>query len=357
MSTHEPIADRDRSPAPTGADTPSRSAAVSAPACPRAGAAGPASAGVVSATLGDSPAGSVIERESGRAPEPESGPCPVPEPARDSRVSTAPGLPGGTGAGAAGADQAGAEQEPGTGPAPAGAPDDEADEEAEGSGRWARDLLLLVGICLLTLLLVNAFVARPFAVPSGSMENTLMPGDRLVANKLAYAFGGHVRRGDVVVFDGTGSFLPESAAPRGAAGALRALGQDLGLAPAGDTVYVKRVIGVGGDRITSPGPDGPLTVNGVPLDESSYLRLGDAPSSVAFDIVVPAGKLWVMGDHRNASRDSRDHLGEPGGGFVPEDKVIGRADWVVFPVGHWTSLDRPAPFAALGGTGGHGDQG
>ncbi|MFD7986813.1 signal peptidase I [Kitasatospora indigofera] len=239
---------------------------------------------------------------------------------------------------------------------PGGQVDGEPEEEAEG-GRWVRDLLLLAGICLLTLLLVNAFVARPFAVPSGSMENTLMPGDRLVANKLAYAFGGHVRRGDVVVFDGTGSFLPESAAPKGVGGTLRALGQDLGLAPAGDTVYVKRVIGVGGDRITSPGPDGPLTVNGVPLDESSYLRLGDAPSRVAFDIVVPAGKLWVMGDHRNASRDSRDHLGEPGGGFVPEDKVIGRADWVVLPVGHWTSLDRPAPFAALGGTGGHGDKG
>lgn len=258
----------------------------------------------------------------------------------------------------------GPERELESGPDPAGASDAEADgqvegepdEEAEGGGRWARDLLLLAGICLLTLLLVNAFVARPFAVPSGSMENTLMPGDRLVANKLAYAFGGRVRRGDVVVFDGTGSFLPESAAPRGVGGTLRALGRDLGLAPAGDTVYVKRVIGVGGDRITSPGPDGPLTVNGVPLDETSYLRLGDAPSRVAFDIVVPAGKLWVMGDHRNASRDSRDHLGEPGGGFVPEDKVIGRADWVVLPVGHWTSLDRPASFAAPGGTGGHGDK-
>jgi signal peptidase I len=214
-----------------------------------------------------------------------------------------------------------------------------------------------VGICLLTLLLVNAFVARPFAVPSGSMENTLIPGDRLVANKLAYAFGGHVQRGDVVVFDGTGSFLPRTSGPGGVGGVLRGLGQEFGLAPAGDTVYVKRVIGVGGDRITSPGPGGPLTVNGAPLDETDYLRLGDAPSSVAFDIVVPAGKLWVMGDHRSASRDSRDHLGEPGGGFVPEDRVIGRADWVVFPVGHWSSLDRPAAFAVPGGTGGHGDQG
>ncbi|MFI6849881.1 signal peptidase I [Kitasatospora sp. NPDC050467] len=227
--------------------------------------------------------------------------------------------------------------------------------EEPGRSR-SRDLLLLVGICLLTLLLVNAFVARPFAVPSASMENTLRTGDRLIANKLAYSFGGHPRRGDVVVFDGTGSFRQGPAEPSGFWDGLRALGQDLGLAPAGDSIYVKRVIGVGGDRVTSTGPGGRITVNGVPIDESSYLAPGDDPSSVAFDVVVPSGALWVMGDHRSASRDSRDHLGEPGGGFVPEDKVIGRAEWVVFPVGHWTSLDRPAAFAATGGTGGHGDQ-
>jgi signal peptidase I len=206
--------------------------------------------------------------------------------------------------------------------------------------RWARDLAVLVVVCGLVLVLVNRFVVQPFGIPSDSMEPLLKTGDRVLVNRLAYAFGGAPRRGDVVVFDGLGSFKEDGAA------------ED----------FVKRVVGVGGDRVVCCDASGRITVNGVALDESSYLYSGEKPSDFGFDAVVPPGKLFVLGDHRAVSKDSRDHLGDPGGGMVPVSKVVGRVDWVILPVGHWRSVDRPAAFAALesglGGKGGtHGHQG
>lgn len=193
---------------------------------------------------------------------------------------------------------------------------------------WVPGGLISVGLLLglVFLLLLNTFVVQPFQIPSGSMEQGLRVGDRVLVNKLAYRFGAEPRRGDVVVFDGTGYF--------------------------GDADYIKRVVGVGGDHVVCCDEDGRIKVNGRAVDESTFLYPGDSPSSVPFDVDVPAGTLFLLGDHRGDSSDSRDHLGSPGGGMVPLDRVIGRAGWIVWPSGHWTSLDRPAAYARVPAAGG-----
>ncbi|GGY86600.1 signal peptidase I [Streptomyces poonensis] len=184
-------------------------------------------------------------------------------------------------------------------------------------------------VCLLFLLLFSTFVLQPFQIPSGSMESRLRIGDRVLVNKLAYRFGSEPQRGDVVVFDGTGRF--------------------------GDADYVKRVVGVGGDHVVCCDREGKLEVNGRSVDESAFLYPGDSPSDVPFDVVVPDGTLFVLGDHRSASSDSRDHLGSPGGGMIPVDRVIGRADWIAWPLGRWTGIDRPDAYARVPAPGGaHG---
>ncbi|MFH8408159.1 signal peptidase I [Streptomyces sp. NPDC018019] len=218
---------------------------------------------------------------------------------------------------------------------------------------WHRPVLLLA-VCVAFVLLLSTFVIQPFLIPSSSMENTLRIGDRVLVNKLAYRFGGEPRRGDVIVFDGTGSFLQSEPTENPVRGLIRGAGAALGLAEPAATDYIKRVIGVGRDRVTCCDKQGRIKVNGEPVAEG-YLYPGDAPSSDAFDIVVPEGKLWVMGDHRGASRDSRDHLGEPGGGTVPVGKVIGRADWIAWPADRWTTLHRPRAFDGIPGpAGSHG---
>lgn len=189
-------------------------------------------------------------------------------------------------------------------------------------------------VCTVFLLLLSNFVVQPFLIPSRSMEPTLEVGDRVLVDKLAYRFGDQPRRGDMVVFDGTGSFVRERPAGHPVGEALHGAASALGLAQPSDTDFVKRVVGVGGDDVVCCDAGGRIKVNGLPLEEP-YLYPGDAPSKVPFRIVVPVGTLWVMGDHRSQSRDSRDHLGEPGGGMVPVEKVIGRAAWIGWPVSRW----------------------
>ncbi|WP_432151066.1 signal peptidase I [Streptomyces sp. bgisy029] len=206
---------------------------------------------------------------------------------------------------------------------------------------WRRRVLV-AGVAGVTgLLLFSAFVVQPFLIPSGSMEPTLRVGDRVLVNKLAYRFGAEPERGDVVVFDGTGSFVREDLDADPVAAPARWAVASLGLAEPPDTDFVKRVVGVGGDRVVCCDARGRLRVNGVAVDET-YLHPGDTASGAPFDIVVPQGTLWMLGDHRSRSSDSRDHLGSPGGGMVPVERVIGRVDWLGWP---------PARTGGLEGTG------
>lgn len=205
--------------------------------------------------------------------------------------------------------------------------------------RWALTLLaagVLVG-------LVRVFLVQTFVIPSGSMEPGLHVGDRVVVSRLDYRFG-QVDHGDVVVFDGEGVFAPPNPPPS----ALSRLGDSVAHAlgtPVGETAYVKRVIGVAGDRVACCDDRGRVTVNGHPLDEP-YVYPGDQPSAMTFNQVVPPGRLWVMGDHRSSSADSRDHLGDPGGGMVPVDQVVGRVVAVWWPWNRATGVGRVDPGAS-----------
>ena len=210
------------------------------------------------------------------------------------------------------------------------------------------DIPLTIGIAIGVVLLITTFVAKPFSIPSGSMENTLGIGDRVLVNRAVYHLRG-IERGDVVVFDGSDSFVPAGDVPQRnpVAGALTWIGQSVGVVPPDSTDFIKRVIGVGGDHVTCCDADGRMAVNGAPLQEEGYLFSGDSPSTQTFDVIVPQGMLWVMGDHRSNSADSRAHMGDPGGGFVPESKVVGRAMAVLWPFSRLQALQIPSTFATV----------
>jgi signal peptidase I len=217
----------------------------------------------------------------------------------------------------------------------------------EGARSWSashRRWWPYVVLAVVLVVLLRAFVVQSFSVTSGSMEPTIEPGDRILANRLVR--GDDVHRGDIVVFDGTEAFPGSGGQPSTGplATLVRAVAGVLALDTGTD--YVKRVVGLPGDRVTCCDASGRLQVNGVGVDEA-YLMPGDRPSDLTFDVVVPAGHLWVMGDHRSASGDSRSYLGRPGGGMVPERAVIGQATVRYWPPGRLGSLGRPGPMSTV----------
>jgi len=207
-----------------------------------------------------------------------------------------------------------------------------------------RELPILIAIALLLAVVIKTYAIQAFWIPSGSMENTLEINDRVLVNKIVY----HTRdihRGDIVVFNGDGSWDPGTVPVSGNIFQQFAEGfaSMFGFGHPGD-ILIKRVIGIPGDRVACCDAEGRVTVNGVPLNEQSYLYPGSAPSLSRFNIVVPPGRLWVMGDNRFYSDDSRDHQNDPGGGTIPESAVIGRAFIIIWPLSRWRILPIPATF-------------
>lgn len=209
----------------------------------------------------------------------------------------------------------------------------------------AREIPLLIVVALLIALVLKTFLVQAFVIPSGSMEQTIRIGDRVLVDKLTPWFGSKPQRGDVVVFKDPGRWLnQENVAKKDPPVVVKQAKEVLtfiGLLPSDDEQdLIKRVIAVGGDTVKCCGKDGRISVNGVPLDES-YLYPGNPPSLIKFEVKVPAGRIFVMGDHRSDSADSRYHLDEPEHGTVSEDEVVGRAVVIAWPFGHWRKLEEP----------------
>lgn len=210
-----------------------------------------------------------------------------------------------------------------------------------------RNLLIVVAIAMLASFLVKTFVIRSFYIPSGSMENTLQINDRITVNELEPRFL-PIHRGDIVVFKDPGGWLPASMEKPVRMNPVEWALSVVGLAaPESNDHLVKRVIGLPGDHVSCCNARGELVVDGTPISEPYIVVPADATnaSTVRFDVTVPKGDLWVMGDNRYKSQDSSRNQNLPGKGFVPIKDVVGRAVIISWPVARWAWLsDHPTVF-------------
>lgn len=206
-----------------------------------------------------------------------------------------------------------------------------------------RETAIIVVSALVLSWLIKTFLVQAFYIPSSSMEDTLQVGDRVMVSRLV-PDAMDVHRGDVVVFKDPGGWLPPYQAPdRGPVGnAVRDAATFVGLLPQDTGEHlIKRVVGTPGDTVECCDAEGRVSVNGVAIDESEYTAPGVEPSGTEFEAVVPEEMLFVMGDNRPNSQDSRYNTGKPGGGFVPLDNVVGTAFVVVWPFGDARLLRNP----------------
>ncbi|WP_448627364.1 signal peptidase I [Geodermatophilus sp. URMC 64] len=221
-------------------------------------------------------------------------------------------------------------------------------EKPKKKGSLLRELPVLLLIAFVLALLVKTFLVQAFFIPSGSMEKTLhgctgCTGDRVLVNKVPYWFG-EPEAGDIVVFKGPETWAPEVEVAEPSnwfSGALLWLGRSIGVAPPSEDDYVKRVIATGGQTVQCCDTEGRVTVDGKPLDEPYIFENNPIESRSFGPVTVPDNRLWVMGDHRSASADSRMHVGDKYAGTIAVDDVIGKAAVIVWPLDRFGLLDSP----------------
>ncbi|MFC6061452.1 signal peptidase I [Streptomyces ochraceiscleroticus] len=216
---------------------------------------------------------------------------------------------------------------------------------------YLKEIPILIGVALAIALVLKTFLVQAFVIPSGSMEQTIQIGDRVLVDKLTPWFGAEPHRGDVVVFKDPNHWLAgERTTVADDAVGVKQVKEALtfiGLLPSADEQdLIKRVVAVGGDTVKCCDKSGRVTVNGTPLSEP-YVHPGNPPSQLKFEVNVPTGRLFVMGDHRSNSADSRYHLDEPYRGTVAESSVVGRAVVIAWPFDHWKRLEEPDTYASV----------
>lgn len=210
-------------------------------------------------------------------------------------------------------------------------------------GKFLEIPLLLI-VAMGVSFLVKTLLVQAFYIPSGSMEDTLQVGDRVIVNRLGTITGNGIQRGDVVVFHDSAGWLGSNDTTKGsrAIHLFKTLLTDVGVLPDSSKKFlIKRVIGIPGDHVVCCTAKGNLTVNGHELDESSYIYGKKKPSEIEFNVNVPTDRIWVMGDHRGSSGDSRLHRDDQNNGFVPVNEVVGRAFLLLWPVSRVSVLKRP----------------
>ncbi len=221
-------------------------------------------------------------------------------------------------------------------------------ERQKKKGSLLRELPVLLLVAFVLALVVKTFLVQAFFIPSGSMEQTLhgcpgCTGDRVLVNKVPYWFG-EPEPGDVVVFKGPDTWTPEvtvTEPSNWATGALLWLGRTVGVAPPSEDDFVKRVIATAGQTVECCDEQGRVLVDGKPLDEPYIFENNPIEQRSFPKVTVPEGRLWVMGDHRSASADSREHMGDKYSGTIGVDDVIGKAALIVWPISRFGVVHAP----------------